>query len=71
MTHFKKECPVCGELMVETLVNVKVEDDLNVCQAESIPALICVNKDCTNREKYFAPFSLNLLKMKCPEVNRW
>ncbi|MCL5780104.1 hypothetical protein P378_04585 [Desulforamulus profundi] len=70
MTQFIKNCPVCGEILVERLVNVDVQEDVNVCHAESIPALVCENKSCSNQERYFAPFSYNLLKMKCPEINK-
>ncbi|AQS59501.1 hypothetical protein [Desulforamulus ferrireducens] len=69
--QFIKHCPVCGETLEETLVSVDVKDDVAVCHAESIPALICKNAQCTNKEKYFAPFSYNLIKMKCPEINKW
>lgn len=68
MTQFIKNCPTCGEVLVEKLVNVKVKEDIAVCCAESIPALVCVNPNCDNQEQYFAPFSYNLLKMKCPEI---
>ncbi|GAB6157750.1 hypothetical protein JCM39194_09500 [Desulfotomaculum varum] len=71
MTHFIKKCPDCGCNLVEKLVNVAVKDDQEVCHAESIPVLVCVNEKCSNREKYFAPFSFNLIKMKCPEINKW
>ncbi|MDO7786004.1 hypothetical protein [Desulforamulus aquiferis] len=70
MTQFVKNCPTCGQILVEKLVNVTVEEDIAVCYAESIPALVCVNANCDNREKYFAPFSYNLLRMKCPEIRR-
>lgn len=71
MAHFIKSCPVCGETLTEKLVNVDVKEDIKVCYAESIPALVCENKECSNQEKYFTPFSYNLLKFKCPEINNF
>lgn len=71
MTQFIKNCPICGEALVERLVNVDVQQDAEVCYAESIPALICENKHCSNQERYFTPFSFNLLKFKCPEITKW
>lgn len=71
MAHFIKTCPVCGKALTEKLLNVDVKDDTEVCYAESIPVLVCENKDCNNEEKYFTPFSINLLKFKCPEINNW
>jgi len=71
MTQFIKACPKCGQTLVEKLVSVNVEQDIEVCYAESIPTLVCVNETCGNQDKYFAPFSLNLLKMKCPEISKW
>ena len=71
MSQFIKSCPVCGELLDEQLINVKVEEDVQTCYAESIPALVCKNESCSNKERYFAPFSFNLLKMKCPEITKW
>lgn len=71
MTQFVKNCPECGMALVERLVNVKVEENVKVCYAESIPALVCINEECSNKQKYFAPFAFNLLKMKCPEIQKW
>lgn len=71
MTQFIKTCPECGQLLVEQLTSVKVEREVEACHAESIPVLVCGNKECTNKEKYFAPFSFNLLKLKCPEITKW
>lgn len=71
MTQFIKTCPSCGQNLVEKLQNVDVKQDLKACYAESIPVLVCENPACTNQEKYYSPFSFNLLKMKCPEINKW
>lgn len=71
MTQFIKTCPECGQLLVEQLTSVQVEREVETCHAESIPVLVCGNKECTNNEKYFAPFSFNLLKLKCPEITKW
>lgn len=71
MAQFIKHCPLCGQLLTEKLISVDVEEEVEVCHAESIPVLVCENEKCSNQERYFTPFSSNLLKFKCPEINKW